>query len=127
MPQLSLQVLRDPADFLFLVPVPMFFPGLSHHIGRVGCSCRHEAAPRPVAHGSPDTFHQGTNVLLEKETQPPVTEEKILNHCSLSVKPDTGKLRPCSRAAGRSRQAAKACQQLQVCQAVPGPQRLPLM
>lgn len=84
MPQLSLQVLCDPADFLLPVPVSVFFPGLSYHIGRVGCSHRHEAAARPVAHGSPDPFHQGTNVLLEKETQPR----------SLSVKPDTGKLKP---------------------------------
>lgn len=94
MPQLGLQVLGDPADFLLLVPVPVFFPGLSHHVGRVGCSRRHEAAPRPVAHGSPDPFHQGTNVLLEKETQPPVTKEKILNHCSTSVTPDTSRLKP---------------------------------
>lgn len=70
MPQLSLQVLRDPADFLLLVPVPVFFPGLSHHAGRTGCRQRHEAAARPVAHGGPDPLHQGTHVLLERETQP---------------------------------------------------------
>lgn len=87
-------MLSDPADFLLLVPVSVFFPGLSYHIARIGCSHRHEAAPRPVPHGSPDPFHQGTNVLLEKETQSAVTEEKILNHCSMSVKPDTGKLKP---------------------------------
>lgn len=96
MPQLSLQVLSDPAEFLLLVPVAVFFPGFSHHTARIGCSCRHEAAPRPVPHGSPDPFHQGTNILLEKETQPPVTEEKTFNHCRMSTKADTSKLKPSS-------------------------------
>lgn len=91
-PQLSLQVFRDPADFLLLVPIAVFFPGLSNHIARTGCSDRHKATPRPVAHGSPDPFHQGTNVLLEN-TQPPVTEEKIFPHRSTPVKPAPGKLK----------------------------------
>ena len=67
-PQLSLQVLRDPANFLLLVPVAVFFPGLSYHIPRNGRSHRHEATAGPVPHCSPDPFHQGANVFLKEET-----------------------------------------------------------
>lgn len=81
--QLSLQVLGDPANFLLLVPVSVFFPGLPYHTPRIGCSHRHEAAAGPVSHGSPDPFHQGTNILLEEETPSPVTDKKTFNHKEL--------------------------------------------
>lgn len=68
LPQLSLQVLSDPANFLLPVPVSVFFPRLSYHVARIGGSHRHKTAAGPVSHCSPDPFHQGTNVLLEEET-----------------------------------------------------------
>lgn len=77
-------MLSDPANFLLLVPVAMFFPGLSYHTPRIGCRHRHEATARPVSHRSSDAFHQSTNVLLERGTQSPVTDEKICNHKDLS-------------------------------------------
>lgn len=82
-PWLILQVLGDPAYFLLLVPVAMFFPGLSYHAPSTGCRHRHKAAARSVSHRSPDAFHQSTNILLEGETQSPVTDEKICNHKDL--------------------------------------------